>query len=297
MKKSKVKRPTPKIVDLSIDFDYFIRVNPAWEFGFTESSAQAESFFYLQTMWSIRYQQYNLHAEQDLMRFADFRPQEILTRLQKKGVFPLDRMHAGFSESHKHAFPFFSGVMTPPDLFLNFDAHHDFYSEYDKEIHCGNWGTALYDRWEAAGRTRWVQVYPGWLKEFLPDLSDRDYPPNRPIEEVFFKDLVIEPRSTQEFVPATPYVIRNVFLCRSGVWVAPHHDPAFIATAGMLASLAKTKEEFSKFLLRNAPTAAENTILHAEYQVHLQQVVKELLEGTSDIVNPKGILAEAQESE
>lgn len=249
-KKEEKDLPEIKTVDLSIDFDFFIREDPLWDFGHSEVEGPMGAFF-LTTLWDVRYSTINLYEETDILKYADFRPQAIFTSLQRKGVWLSDKAHAGFAESHKEALPFFRGALNPPDVFINVDAHHDLYSDPEgRTANCGNWLTALYDQWSSHG-TRFLQLYPRWKN------MRNDGTPVRPIEMTTFKKW--------EGFKDAAYLIRNVFFCRSGAWVPPHHDDAYFATVSMIAQLARSYEERGQFMVRSAPSREECVSMVQKY--------------------------------
>lgn len=214
-----MKRPKPKIVDLSIDFDFFVREEPLWDWGHGEDSKEIS---YEQTVWSIRYSSSLLHIPRATApeRYADFQPRllPLMTALAEKGVYMVygKTGEFGYADSHKEAYPFFLrdkgrtvAERQPPDMLINIDAHHDCYNVND-ELDCGNWLAKLMGRWVQP--TRYIQLFPKW-KEVEHPLA------HLPLTLQQFKDW---PGTLDD-----PHRIRHIFICRSGARVPPHLDPMF----------------------------------------------------------------------
>jgi hypothetical protein len=205
-------------VDLSIDFDFFIREDPMWDLGHSEWHPHIQH-----ALWMSRYRSIPLHDETDPARFADFVPAaEVLIReLAARGIrIPSGIRSLRVAESHVEAKQFFCGQKIPADYLVNIDAHHDAFTTAEDELSCENWlahTAAIVER--RSWPTRVIQVYPTWKNP----RGDR-----RPMA-----DITVEKWPT--FAIPTGAFVRNVFLCRSGGWVPPHHDPAFETLAVGLA--------------------------------------------------------------
>lgn len=206
-----------KVVDLSVDFDFFCREELMWDWGHSEEAEL--SFMYANTLWQHRYNQLDMYAETDPRVHADFPPESLLARLMKeKGI----RLHkaaiprVAVADSHQHAYAFFKDTPHPPDVLVSIDAHHDVFSEPLEDLHrtdavnCGNWLSWLYDIWPVD--VEYLHVAPKWAEdESLIEGKKRDVPSVR----------------YEHWTPTTPMILRNVFICRSPVWSPPHLDPSF----------------------------------------------------------------------
>lgn len=249
------------VVDVSIDFDFFCREDPMWDWGHGEGGEVP----FESVVWAYRYggATFNIIEQTDPETYADFLPSALVPNLvhQKRLVFTARRKRErqiGFAESHQCAFDFLrqNAFGRAPDFLVNIDAHHDVFGDSAK-VHCGNWMTHLHADWPT---TQFIQVYPKW-------------------QEVQYQG--VEPASDNKLhVPAHPWLnvfrwadwpglegvqVRNVFLCRSGAWVPPHLDPLFIGLAQELSELGYV-EMCDKILIRDhlAPTPEEHAAQVAE---------------------------------
>lgn len=220
-----------KTVDISIDYDFFCYMDADWEFGSHEAEDGNPTGQYLNKIvyWQHRYGLHDLFEECDPLKRVGFLPgrlPELL--LEKKGLLVPPASTArryGIADSHVHAYHFFAKD-DPADFVVNFDAHHDFYSENKLTganvhlapdgpltpmpfLNCGNWATALYDRWAS---TQFLQVYPDWKK------PDSEVEPRRATQRTTWS----------EWAGLRGVQVRNVFLCRSPEWSPPHLDSLFL---------------------------------------------------------------------
>lgn len=260
-------RKKPLIVDLSLDWDFFCREESEWDFGHSESEKLMGVF--LVSLWHPRYASltHDLKEGTNMRKWADLMPGMLPKALHDRKfhfVPKRDRKEFGFSthiafaESHKHAFSVFAASLRPADFVVNIDAHHDLFSEVPHEgaLNCGNWGTALYDRWHPRG-TQFIQVYPSWkfspechapgAREGLP-LGFPEAPPvgGREVKAFSWRKW----RGMEEDV-----YIRNIYFCRSGVWTPPHHDEEFFGLARILAQFSASMHEVDGgFVQRPVPS-------------------------------------------
>ena len=201
------------IVDVSIDFDFFVRELPEWDFSHNDT--HPDPMLYKEKLWLARYATHRLYLWTDIPTYADFLPETLFAELcGDKGLKlgdPRGR-RIGVADSHRHAFEFFHAqwkLTEPPQLLLNIDAHHDCYPIWTREmvegerlnqihrkvlgaempddplfdvapgLNCENWITHLFDHWR--DHTRIVQLYPRWK----PMQSEK--PRERPIEAYHWK--------------------------------------------------------------------------------------------------------------
>jgi hypothetical protein len=218
------------IADLSVDFDFFARELPLWDFGHSEEGMIHEL---APTLWQMRYGSVDLHEEAGIHR-ADFEPVTILRALSSKGIRFDSRRKGRFAiaDSHAHGYSFFRSS-PKPDMLISLDAHHDFFGT-SARLDCGNWARLLYDEWRDVP---FCQVYPGWKE---PEL---DGAPTRPIR--------LERWPSWKGL-AQPVTVRNVFVCRSPSWVPPHLDEHFYTLVGMLTAMRGTPVMMDAMHLRPA---------------------------------------------
>jgi hypothetical protein len=211
-------------VDLSIDFDFFIKEDIMWDFGHKESMF----FLNFDPLWAIRYSEHDLVKETDIKTFADFNPMDIKAKLEEKG-FKITRATECFiSESH-------AGIVAleknSSEMIINIDAHHDMFGEAKADgvlvngykVDCGNWLNYFHDKGFYKNA---LIVYPKWKDIELDVDGDKKIP--YPI--VKWEDL-----------PKGDYEVQRIFICRSGCWVAPHHDETFQLLAFILSMNCKNR--------------------------------------------------------
>jgi hypothetical protein len=203
---------------LSLDWDFFCREDPAWDWGHSESRSDALA----NIVWSIRASQFlaqGLHPKKET-RIGPY-PGSFLNRLAKKYDFTPCRF-LDVAESHVHAYHSFSGVKG--GTILHFDAHHDLaYNEWDDILDLDTQG----DRLDCAN----------WLALLLLNRPDMKaivvYPPWKGLREVNATKFML-PKSILDRVEFLVYPklpppgkVWGAFACRSGSWAPPWHDGAF----------------------------------------------------------------------
>lgn len=187
---------------LSVDFDFFVRELPEWDWGHNESA-----IFY-ETVWPIRYSSFkDLVAETSPVEYADFLPEKLIDELTKLDIRLSPKFQLGVGDSHSFAENFLK--KKEATTVVNLDAHHDIYSRL-MPITCGNWAYFLMERWHK----EIVWIRPKWLKEGT--LSE-------PVCEKSFWE-----GTWADMEKFRGCEIEAVFLARSGAWVPPHLDPAFV---------------------------------------------------------------------
>lgn len=209
------------IIDLSIDFDYFVREPRHWDFG----HAEVEPF--IRKVWPARYAQYDLWRETNPEVYADVPPLAFTAELKERGVRFHRSRNLGIADSHRFALPFLlkKSERAPADHLLHFDAHHDCYG--GDRVTCENWLSHYMDQ-RTETKVTWVQ--PQWLE----GKSDHDDLPS-PLRGRHI-DFVTELKELQ-----LQGMVRNVFLCRSSAWTPPHLDPLFGMLVTDLLNRAKVR--------------------------------------------------------
>ena len=178
---------------LTVDWDFFMVEKPEWDLG------HRESLLFLTVLWGAR----GGLAEE--MRLTG----------DERGFW--DRLGLGrrrtlwVSESHCFAHSLTTGV----DRVVTFDAHHDCWRGDAGKVTCENW---LRTWLEGSRRRRVVWVRPGWVDKGLAavpeDLEDR-------VE-------VVEGLEGLEGLELGLGGRVEVHVCRSGCWMPPWLDGAFL---------------------------------------------------------------------
>lgn len=194
---------TPIRIGLSIDFDFWARELPEWDLGHSENSVIMNS----PIVWISRYLHIDLQKECDIGTYADFEPNDVINRLDEKGIRIIKNTTLGIADSHKFAYNYFNRMKDNLDLIINLDAHHDSWSIPDKwvaqDVDCGNWVTAL------GIENMWV--YPTWKD------------PQTMPEPISVKHRY----AWKDFNFTDNNIVMAIFLCRSSAWVPPHLDNDF----------------------------------------------------------------------
>lgn len=211
---------------LTIDFDYFCREKVIWDWGHSEAGERLGIF--VKTIWPIRYMNLKLYEETDLS-YADFKPYELWMKLRERGIKVGKHTRLGVAESHEMAYKFFLDTIDDVAVIYNFDAHHDLYSTH--ALDCGNWAYHLAK--EVKKRTgeklKVVWVYPQWVGiEWFDKLPIDDVKLPRGVKRYVDFEYM-----TYDDIPKKQRRVDDLFVCRSGAWVPPHHDQAFLDMLGM----------------------------------------------------------------
>lgn len=184
---------------ITIDWDFFCPEKPEWDLG------HQESLMFLKMLWGGRIGLLNeMKTDGNELIFWDW--------IRKK--VNIDRAPMFVSDSHCFAYNLLKGV----DRVISFDAHHDCWEgdslgvdKSERGVFCHNW---LREWLGGSRRRKATWVAPIWLGEDcpLPEGVER-------LEKKIwsqFTDLDIEGSVV-------------VHVCRSGCWVPPWLDKAFLA--------------------------------------------------------------------
>lgn len=272
------------IVDISIDFDYFVRELPKWDLGHREEQV------FIGPAWAARYGSIDLHRETNPLVHADAAPHKFDEELNKHGLRFYHTRNVGIAESHKEASPFLlaHSKRVPADMLINFDAHHDCYADYKRphnpkehDLSCENWLQLYMD---ARPTTRVVWVKPKWNTPLNSEGQinrtklgrSRPSKEGRRIDEVtLLRDLNVQFGT-----------VRNVFLCRSGAWVPPHLDPMFMLLVRLFSRRVKSAKILDRLVIRDsyAMTAAQAD----ERRGFMEKTIAEMAHGIKAATLPPG---------
>lgn len=220
---------------LSIDFDYFVREMPDWDWSHGEAS-----FFTGTDIWYIREAQMlasgvDLRAETDPDKHAEPKPLDFFKRLHDLG-FNFARTPLYVADSHAFGYPVFSNARaTKTQHIVHIDAHHDLGYKVElvaqhlhtEEADCGDWllMTLLKKR-----KVRPHIIYPKWkgLYEWEHSwgrMADRSSYARKVLRIARVADpLVWDDAAVAELAGK----VNCIFICRSDSWVPPWLDQLFI---------------------------------------------------------------------
>jgi len=221
---------------LSIDFDYFVRENPMWDFGHNEDQS-----VFRHTAWIARYMSTNLYEECDPAKYADMMPKSMPSELEHAG-FLMKNARMFVADSHKDAYKAIKKVGECE--IYHFDAHSDMYPGM-VDMNCGNWLLKLYE----SGKCKVNWIYPKWMDEF----GGPDNKFNYNIDVKKFSEL---------------NAVRNVdlvFICRSSAWVPPHLDPQFVEMVYTFGQKIEKVKVIDKCEVRPAPDKKQATEMYNDY--------------------------------
>lgn len=239
---------------LSIDFDYFCREEPVWDWG------HRESLLFRDVLWGHRVMGFasngvDLRKEVDPKVFARPTPETFWDEIEKKGLDLSKTWRIIVADSHTYAAIMFASywfgnVPINARTLINFDAHHDL--GYSKEniaraeethIDCGNWLYFVMKQWK---HLKSHNIYPPWLGMQEWEQCFIDGGSIGPYFDISKGCKEISKRATasvwDEDVPQGP--VDWIFICRSGSWVPPWLDSQFISFVKEIAKRTGTEVEF-----------------------------------------------------
>jgi hypothetical protein len=236
---------------LSIDWDYFVRSLYAWDWGHQESA-----FYMSGGMWEIRMSSLlanglDITQEMDPARWSNPRPWTFWSILDQLGYdFSfigatkeiLGSENFVVADSHAVAGPVFNGVaeeLGPPDIIINFDAHHDMgygsKSQVDAmvksgQVDCAMWLRALASRFP---ETNISVIYPDWRLEEFPISEERkalkEVLPSQVLKRTKIGSFTDKDGSISKVAkPSRKIEVEALFICRSSAWTPPWLDSQFI---------------------------------------------------------------------
>lgn len=251
-------------IDLSIDFDFFVREDPFWDFGHQDNDLFASSL-----VWNSRYSTLDLYGQTNPLRYADFMPEQLVERISED-ITPIRRFHhLGWADSHARATKFFLSddvngqPQASPGLIINIDAHHDGWDRgmAHPEPAAENWALHLQKEWPS---TQFVQCYPKWKDASLDGTSA--------IRDVITFNSWNELAGGMALLKHERSYIRNIFVCSSQSWVPPHFDKDFISIVTRLAKRAIAAQELQRIRLRKAPSREEAKEMFSRHEAIMKEV-------------------------
>lgn len=238
---------------ISIDWDYFVRSLYEWDWGHQESP-----FFMEGGMWEIRasgflMQGLDLRPEMDPAKWATPKPWSFWDILSQLGYNwsmlddindeeELDTSNFLVADSHAIAGPMFKQIadnLGPPDIIINFDAHHDMgYGDKVRINRLVTSGQVTCDMWlrllmSTYGEMRTNVVFPDWRFEEFSVESEwqalKKVLPPGVAKRTKIDSFTSKDGSVSDVVkPAEKIDVEALFICRSSAWTPPWLDQQFI---------------------------------------------------------------------
>jgi hypothetical protein len=232
---------------LSIDWDYFTREMPEWDFG------HAESPDFNGLLWDMRVRQFHQMGqslmEETSLKYASPHPADFWKRLRRLG-YKFDNVQAiVLADSHQYAYQMFrrsalEGPALSDTRLVHFDAHHDltynmarFEGEAGRgEVSCENW---LLMTHLAQPSLKSLIVYPEWkgMSDWNVTFGQHyeRYPALKKALDRYTKPCVWP----SNLVTEAAGEVELVYLCRSSAWTPPWHDEAFVSFADDLQKMTQ----------------------------------------------------------
>jgi hypothetical protein len=229
---------------LSVDFDYFCHEEDWWDWG------HGETPLFQDLAWHTRVRMYE---ETLFEKFANPLPSKFWEKLVELG-YNFDTCESiKVSDSHLFAAHDFLDLTPGRVEIVNFDAHHDMgYADWktlkkqwiDKSrVDCSNWLLVLMHQLDFLTA---ACVYPEWkgTREVSKDRKP-SWENTKSLRERFRYGVYSE-----QYARELAGDVVGVFIARSGAWMPPWHDQAFVdfvnEGAGMMGLMAETCEEQEK---------------------------------------------------
>jgi len=212
-----------KKINLSIDFDFFCREEPSWDWG------HAETTFMENMMWHARYVS-NMNIEEEITTgHADFNPVLIGYELRMKGIDIRPATRLCIADSHYKAYEFFDDG-NPHLPMVSIDAHHDLYTCPLEEsvVRCDNWLAMFIDKAESTH-----VLYPKWRDPDHDGSVHESFDNNERVNMMQFCDFdaISDMGDVLE--------VESLFLCKSPAWTPPHMDRYYTQIAKRLLTLGR----------------------------------------------------------
>lgn len=210
---------------LSVDFDFFCRELPEWDWGHSEH----HSPLLMDALWISRY----AHKDGcDIEKHASPHPLKFFSSLQMLG-FDFNRCEKlVVGDSHKWASAEYDRMTGDSDV-VNFDAHHDMgYCKPGvwrrlrnrRHVDCSNWGL---DILSAYLRPKMYTVYPKWRG--LQEIESSTRSGNTPW--TFRKNVAQRFEYgvfSNEYVQQISGEVVSIYIAKSSAWLPPWQDEMFV---------------------------------------------------------------------
>jgi hypothetical protein len=250
---------------LSIDFDFFVREDPMWDFGHSETNGM-----FMQLAWSARYMGLDLYSDCDMKKYADFMPDCLIGNLLRLGFHFKKNLKLAMAESHVKAYDFIKEEFGEECNVYNFDAHHDMFGGHE-ELNCGNWLLKLRAE-NLVKKIVWVK--PKWLREFM------DGSVHLPRTKEVYYDELIKKNLNVKF--------DGIFFCRSGVWTPPHLDGEFAKMVRVFLKIIPAKAlSYGQVMMRSYPSPEEAKEMYERNKAAHEEILKKIKskESANGLVN------------
>jgi hypothetical protein len=242
---------------ISVDFDFFVRENPLWDWGHSENNP-----IFINVAWQARYGTEDLYKECDIKKYADFDPCLLITELIKLGFKFKSNFKLRIADSHRHCYEAIEEI--GKSRVYNFDTHHDLWRENKKQIDCANW------LWRAVedGLVKYVHwIAPSWSEEF--NNGDEHWFNDEPeyrkfINGHYFKTFKLDKK---------PVEVDALFICRSSCWVPPHLDPDFLGMIKWANHCTRDVKFMDNIYKRKYPTRKESEEAMSEIRKFIKKNV------------------------
>jgi hypothetical protein len=225
---------------VSVDYDFFVRENPLWDWGHSEVNP-----IFASVAWIARYSGLDLYKETDIKKYADFQPENLAISLIDKGFSFQKHPKLVIADSHKELYRYLKRL--GKSRVYNFDAHHDLWRD-NKEVDCGNW---LFRATEDGYVKGIYWIAPSWSEEF-----------NNGDEYWFNGNKGYSQYINGHYYNKMPIYKEDIdllFICRSSAWVPPHLDKSFIKMIKQVQLFTNPLEMAGGIIKRDYPTRAEAT--------------------------------------
>lgn len=251
-----VKKNEPaKRLWLSVDFDFFVREDPSWDWGHRERP------LFRDMLWEYRAQDLMVRGldpqkEMSLERFARPKPWEFWSELERLGYDFSETSRVVVADSHLWAARTFvdnwPGKVQPGTRTLvHFDAHHDL--AYSKDlarqcitgefVDCTSWHSYVLSYWK---HLKSKIVYPEWLG--IDEWGEHKVNVEGTKWRQEIDNRVTAGTWGDKFVARSAGKVDVVFICRSGSWVPSWLDEEFVQFVKSLVPKTLAKKYETPFI-------------------------------------------------
>ena len=198
---------------LSIDWDFFMKTEAEDSILFPDGGNENLPYIIQYSIWTSHYLEKNSIGGRRLRDIqVDSKEVQFVKKVIEKQMDPMCMI----TDSHKHIYNFIKDVMSCEGYdtmnLVNVDFHHDVYSHMgDDVVDCGNWMKKIIDEYEGTN-----SIFT-WVNRENSDVDDMGWEGDR-ISQTKNLGIISE------------YDWDAIFICKSGMWSAPHLDKKFIST-------------------------------------------------------------------